>query len=594
MSDERARSFSASTASAADDGARGTGTTRVKRGLADMMKGGVIMDVVNAEQARIAEDAGAVAVMALERVPADIRAQGGVARMSDPDLIDGIVEAVSIPVMAKARIGHFVEAQVLQALKVDFIDESEVLSPADYVNHIDKWDFDVPFVCGATNLGEALRRITEGAAMIRSKGEAGTGDVSEAVKHIRTIRKEIAQLQGLAQDELYVAAKELQAPYELVAEVAAAGALQLQVEAVRKQLGQLERHIARLLRLPLQQRLPDRPRLRTRQQDQPVGQLGQPGPAHHRLRLDHALRPRAGQQLGQVQVALVVDHQQQHAAGRVLLRLAPLQEHLGTDQRLDAGAARGLVELDGAKQVADVAEGEGREHRRGTRGDGRTQEDAVHRDDLRGVRGEHVVRVEVHEREDRESHGPGHAADGTGDHRADPRDDAQVVQVLRHAHQDREEDQGVPGGAVLGHVVPGEHLGHQQHRDADDGHEIEVPLDALILCQGLSPTLAPLESWQLPMEGRYLPVDPATMASAIPGIHAVGDICTYPGKLKLIVTGFAEAARAAQSVAQFIAGKPPLFEYTAISLRQQRRLGVLTEETLATRLRPHLHFPEGL
>ncbi|MCV7531895.1 pyridoxal 5'-phosphate synthase lyase subunit PdxS [Micrococcus luteus] len=225
MSDERARSFSASTASAADDGARGTGTTRVKRGLADMMKGGVIMDVVNAEQARIAEDAGAVAVMALERVPADIRAQGGVARMSDPDLIDGIVEAVSIPVMAKARIGHFVEAQVLQALKVDFIDESEVLSPADYVNHIDKWDFDVPFVCGATNLGEALRRITEGAAMIRSKGEAGTGDVSEAVKHIRTIRKEIAQLQGLAQDELYVAAKELQAPYELVREVAETGAL---------------------------------------------------------------------------------------------------------------------------------------------------------------------------------------------------------------------------------------------------------------------------------------------------------------------------------------------------------------------------------
>jgi pyridoxal 5'-phosphate synthase pdxS subunit len=200
-------------------------TTRVKRGLAEMLKGGVIMDVVTAEQAKIAEDAGAVAVMALERVPADIRAQGGVARMSDPDLIDGIIAAVSIPVMAKARIGHFVEAQVLQALKVDYIDESEVLSPADYVNHIDKWQFDVPFVCGATNLGEALRRITEGAAMIRSKGEAGTGDVSEATKHIRTIKGEIAALSAKSKDELYVAAKELQAPYDLVVEVAAAGSL---------------------------------------------------------------------------------------------------------------------------------------------------------------------------------------------------------------------------------------------------------------------------------------------------------------------------------------------------------------------------------
>jgi pyridoxal 5'-phosphate synthase pdxS subunit len=200
-------------------------TTRVKRGLAEMLKGGVIMDVVDAEQAKIAEDAGAVAVMALERVPADIRAQGGVARMSDPDLIDGIISAVSIPVMAKARIGHFVEAQVLQALKVDYIDESEVLSPADYVNHIDKWQFDVPFVCGATNLGEALRRITEGAAMIRSKGEAGTGDVSEATKHIRTIKGEIAALKGKSRDELYVAAKDLQAPYELVAEIAATGTL---------------------------------------------------------------------------------------------------------------------------------------------------------------------------------------------------------------------------------------------------------------------------------------------------------------------------------------------------------------------------------
>ena len=202
-----------------------TGTARVKRGMAEMLKGGVIMDVVTAEQAKIAEDAGAVAVMALERVPADIRAQGGVARMSDPDLIDGIIEAVSIPVMAKARIGHFVEAQILQSLGVDFVDESEVLTPADYANHIDKFDFTVPFVCGATNLGEALRRITEGAAMIRSKGEAGTGDVSNATTHMRTIRGEIRRLQSLPADELYVAAKELQAPYELVKEVAEAGKL---------------------------------------------------------------------------------------------------------------------------------------------------------------------------------------------------------------------------------------------------------------------------------------------------------------------------------------------------------------------------------
>ncbi|QTX04587.1 pyridoxal 5'-phosphate synthase lyase subunit PdxS [Agromyces archimandritae] len=203
----------------------GTGTTRVKRGLAEMLKGGVIMDVVTPEQARIAEDAGAVAVMALERVPADIRAQGGVARMSDPELIDAIKAEVSIPVMAKARIGHFVEAQVLEALEVDYIDESEVLSPADYVNHIDKWRFTVPFVCGATNLGEALRRITEGAAMIRSKGEAGTGDVSEATKHIRTITAEIHALTSMTRDELYVAAKNLQAPYELVAEIAETGTL---------------------------------------------------------------------------------------------------------------------------------------------------------------------------------------------------------------------------------------------------------------------------------------------------------------------------------------------------------------------------------
>lgn len=202
-----------------------TGTPLVKRGLAEMLKGGVIMDVVTAEQAKIAEDTGAVAVMALERVPADIRAEGGVARMSDPQLIDEIKEAVSIPVMAKTRIGHFVEAQILQSLEVDYIDESEVLSPADYVNHIDKLGFNVPFVCGATNLGEALRRITEGAAMIRSKGEAGTGDVSEATKHIRTILGEIRNLGSKSPEELYVAAKELQAPYALVKEIAETGKL---------------------------------------------------------------------------------------------------------------------------------------------------------------------------------------------------------------------------------------------------------------------------------------------------------------------------------------------------------------------------------
>lgn len=178
------------------------GTGRVKRGMAEMLKGGVIMDVVNAEQAKIAEDAGAVAVMALERVPADIRAQGGVARMSDPDMIEKIQASVSIPVMAKARIGHFVEAQVLQSLGVDYIDESEVLTPADYENHIDKWDFTIPFVCGATNLGEALRRINEGAAMIRSKGEAGTGDVSNAMQHMRKIGGEIRRLSSMREDEL--------------------------------------------------------------------------------------------------------------------------------------------------------------------------------------------------------------------------------------------------------------------------------------------------------------------------------------------------------------------------------------------------------
>src|SRR6516162_5560225 len=205
--------------------AKETGTARVKRGMAEMLKGGVIMDVVTPEHARIAEDAGAVAVMALERVPADIRVQGGVARMSDPDMIDSIIGAVSIPVMAKCRIGDFAEAQVLQAIGVDYIDESEVLTPADDAHHVDKWKFTVPFVCGATSLGEALRRIAEGAAMIRSKGEAGTGNVVEATRHMRSIRSEIARLSGLPTEELFTAAKELGAPYELVAEVARLGRL---------------------------------------------------------------------------------------------------------------------------------------------------------------------------------------------------------------------------------------------------------------------------------------------------------------------------------------------------------------------------------
>jgi len=198
---------------------------RVNREPAQSLKGGVIMDVVTPEQAKIAEAAGAVAVMALERVPADIRAQGGVARMSDPGMIAEIQEAVSIPVMAKARIGHFVEAQILAELGIDFIDESEVLTPADYVNHINKWELSIPTLCGATNLGEALRRIAEGAAMIRSKGEAGTGDVSEAVRHLRTILNEIHRLRTLDKDELFVAAKDLQAPYDLVQEVAETGKL---------------------------------------------------------------------------------------------------------------------------------------------------------------------------------------------------------------------------------------------------------------------------------------------------------------------------------------------------------------------------------
>jgi pyridoxal 5'-phosphate synthase pdxS subunit len=202
-----------------------TGTFRVKSGMAQMLKGGVIMDVVDAEQAKVAEESGAVAVMALERVPADIRAQGGVARMSDPDKISEIQEAVTIPVMAKARIGHFVEAQILQALEVDYIDESEVLTPADEANHINKWDFEVPFVCGATNLGEALRRIGEGAAMIRSKGEAGTGNVVEATRHMRSITGGIRRLTTLGTDELMSEAKNLGAPYEIVKWVAENGKL---------------------------------------------------------------------------------------------------------------------------------------------------------------------------------------------------------------------------------------------------------------------------------------------------------------------------------------------------------------------------------
>jgi pyridoxal 5'-phosphate synthase pdxS subunit len=202
-----------------------TSTWATKVGLAQMLKGGVIMDVVTPEHAKIAEDAGACAVMALERVPSDIRAAGGVARMSDPVMIEGIMKAVSIPVMAKARIGHFVEAQVLEALGVDYIDESEVLTPADETNHIDKHAFKVPFVCGCRNLGEALRRINEGAAMIRTKGEAGTGDIVEAVRHIRTLMAEIRRLQSMREDELFVAAKEMDAPYDLVKQVHDGGKL---------------------------------------------------------------------------------------------------------------------------------------------------------------------------------------------------------------------------------------------------------------------------------------------------------------------------------------------------------------------------------
>ncbi len=208
-----------------ESGSTTTGTLRVKTGLAEMLKGGVIMDVVNAEQAKIAEDAGAVAVMALERVPADIRAAGGVARMADPTIVDDVVKSVSIPVMAKCRIGHFVEAQVLQSLGVDYIDESEVLTPVDEEHHVNKWDFSVPFVCGCRNLGEALRRITEGAAMVRTKGEPGTGNVVEAVRHIRSVSDEIAWLKGLRPEQLFAAAKDLQAPYDLVKWVADNGKL---------------------------------------------------------------------------------------------------------------------------------------------------------------------------------------------------------------------------------------------------------------------------------------------------------------------------------------------------------------------------------
>jgi pyridoxal 5'-phosphate synthase pdxS subunit len=229
MSDQR-RTEAGGTRSGAGEahignGERHTGTFTVKRGLADMLRGGVIMDVVTDEHARVAEDAGAVAVMALERVPADIRAQGGVARMSDPALVEAIKRAVTIPVMAKARIGHFAEAQVLEVLGVDYVDESEVLTPADEAHHIDKWAFKVPFVCGATNLGEALRRISEGAALIRSKGEAGTGNIVEAVRHLRSILGDVRRLTQVDSTERYALVKELAAPIDLVREVAETGRL---------------------------------------------------------------------------------------------------------------------------------------------------------------------------------------------------------------------------------------------------------------------------------------------------------------------------------------------------------------------------------
>ena len=223
---------------------RDEATFRVKAGLAEMLKGGVIMDVVTPDQAKIAEDAGAAAVMALERVPADIRRDGGVARMSDPSMVKGIQASVTIPVMAKARIGHFAEAQVLEALEVDYIDESEVLTPADHAHHIDKWAFRIPVVCGATNLGEALRRINEGAAMIRSKGEAGTGDIVEAVRHLRAITGEIRRLTTLDEAELFTAAKELQAPHDLVRRVAQDGRLPVPLFSNTTEPGTTRRRIS--------------------------------------------------------------------------------------------------------------------------------------------------------------------------------------------------------------------------------------------------------------------------------------------------------------------------------------------------------------
>lgn len=282
-----------------------TGTARVKRGMAEQLKGGVIMDVVTPEQAKIAEDAYAVAVMALERVPADIRKDGGVARMSDPDMIESIIEAVSIPVMAKSRIGHFVEAQVLQSLGVDYIDESEVLTPADEANHSDKWSFTTPFVCGATNLGEALRRVAEGAAMIRSKGEAGTGNVVEAVRHLRQIKAEIGRLAACDQHELYAAAKELRAPYELVAETAALGRLPVVLfsaawrrhpgrrgpDAPARRRGRLRRLRHLQVRRPGQARRRHRPRHHLLRRPQGRrGRLPQPRGGHGRHQLRHAPR----------------------------------------------------------------------------------------------------------------------------------------------------------------------------------------------------------------------------------------------------------------------------------------------------------------
>ena len=276
------------------DTPRDEATFTVKAGLAEMLKGGVIMDVVTPEQAKIAEDAGAAAVMALERVPADIRRDGGVARMSDPEMIKGIQEAVTIPVMAKARIGHFAEAQVLEALEVDYIDESEVLTPADEANHIDKWNFKIPFVCGATNLGEALRRIGEGAAMIRSKGEAGTGDIVEAVRHLRVIRGEIRRLGVLDPEELATAAKELAAPLPLVRQVAADGRLPVVLFCAggiatpgRRVAGDAARRRGRVRRLrDLQVRGPRAPRPGDRRGDDALpgsrprgGRLHRPGTA---------------------------------------------------------------------------------------------------------------------------------------------------------------------------------------------------------------------------------------------------------------------------------------------------------------------------